>query len=457
MIVAAFLVVMLLVMGGLILTGHAPSEIPLPAILSLIGIFAFLFSAGVYIAATLAILGLLAGFVFSNRPFWLFIGPTAWNTSSNYVLIAVPLFLLMGEILLRSGVSEKLYKTLGLWVNRLPGGLLHANIVSSGVFATVCGSSIATAATMGSVALPYFEKTHYDKRMVLGSLAAGGALGNLFPPGITLIIYGLLTETSVGKLYIASLLPGIMVMLLCMAVVVVHGLRNKTLIGEPAIPLSERLRALVHLLPSVGLIVLVLGSIYGGLATPTEAAALGVTGATLYSACNRTLSLRMMHACVIATGRKTAMIGLILLGAFLLSYILTSLRLPQIMTAFVAGLPLPAWAVMSMIIFFYFALGTFMEGFAMVITTIPVVFPIVKALGYDPLWFGVIVTLLIEATLITPPEGTILYILQGLRPTPGPISDVFAGVTRFVAMYLLAVALMMVFPQIALWLPHILN
>jgi C4-dicarboxylate transporter, DctM subunit len=151
------------------------------------------------------------------------------------------------------------------------------------------------------------------------------------------------------------------------------------------------------------------------------------------------------------------MIGLILLGAFLLSYILTSLRLPQIMTAFVAELPLPPWAVMSMIILFYFALGTFMEGFAMVITTIPVVFPIVKTLGYDPLWFGVIVTLLIEATLITPPEGTILYILQGLRPTPGPISDVFAGVTKFVVMYLLAVAVLMVCPQIALWLPNILS
>lgn len=457
MIVVIFLLVMLGVVGGLALTGHGAADLPLPAIFSLIGIFAFLFTAGVYIAATLAILGLLAGFVFSTRPFWLAIGPTAWNTSSNYVLIAVPLFLLMGEILLRSGVSEKLYKTLGLWVTRLPGGLLHANIVSSGVFATVCGSSIATAATMGSVALPYFEHTRYDKKMVLGSLAAGGALGNLFPPGITLIIYGLLTETSVGKLYLASLIPGLMVMLLCMGVVVVYGLRNKQLIIEKNVPLRERLMALVHLLPAVILIALVLGSIYGGLATPTEAAALGVVGAAAFSALNGTLSLSMLHACAVSTARKTAMIGLILLGAFLLSYILTSLRLPQIMTAFVAELPLPAWAVMSMIILFYFALGTFMEGFAMVITTIPVVFPIVKTLGYDPLWFGVIVTLLIEATLITPPEGTILYILQGLRPTPGPISDVFAGVTRFVVMYLLAVAVLMVFPQIALWLPNILN
>ena len=455
MTVVAFLVVMLMVLGGLAVTGHSP-DIPLPAILALIGIFAFLFSAGVYISATLAILGLLAGAVFSSRPFWLFIGPVAWNTSSNYVLIAVPLFLLMGEILLRSGVSAGLYKTLGLWLNRLPGGLLHANIVSCGVFATVCGSSIATAATMGSVALPYFESTRYDRKMVLGSLAAGGALGNLFPPGITLIIYGLLTETSVGKLYIASLLPGIMVMLLCMAVVFAHGLRNPSQQATQQIPLRQRLAALVNLVPALVLIVLVLGSIYGGIATPTEAAALGVVGAAIYSMLNRSFSLRMMHDCAVSTARKTALIGLILLGAFLLSYILTSLRLPQAMTAFVGGLPLPKWAVMSMIILFYFALGTFMEGFAMIITTIPVVFPIVKTLGYDPLWFGVVVTLLIEATLITPPEGTILYILQGLRPTPGPISDVFSGVTRFVVMYLLAVLLLMVFPQIALWLPTLL-
>lgn len=457
MIAVAFLLIMLLVIGGLALTGHSPTDVPLPAILALVGIFAFLFSAGVYIAATLAILGLLAGFVFSTRPFWLALGPTAWNTSSNYVLIAVPLFLLMGEILLRSGVSAKLYKTLGLWLNRLPGGLLHANIVSCGVFATVCGSSIATAATMGSVALPYFEDTRYDKRMVLGSLAAGGALGNLFPPGITLIIYGLLTQTSVGKLYVASLLPGIMVALLCMVVVLVHGLRNRSQAEYPVIPLREKLLSLVNLLPAVLLILLVLGSIYGGIATPTEAAALGVVGSTVIALVNRTFSLKMLHDSASATARKTAMIGLILLGAFLLSYILTSLRLPQIMTAFVAGLPLPAWAVMSMIILFYFALGTFMEGFAMVITTIPVVFPIVTSLGYDPLWFGVVVSILIEATLITPPEGTILYVLQGLRPTPGPIGDVFGGVTRFVLMYLLAIALLMVFPQIALWLPHFMS
>ena len=452
----AFLVIMLAVIGGLAITGQAP-DVPLPAILSLIGIFGFLFCSGVYISATLAILGLLAGLVFSTRPFWLFIGPVAWNTSSNYVLIAVPLFLLMGEILLRSGVSQGLYKGLGLWTRRLPGGLLHANIVSCAVFATVCGSSIATAATMGSVALPYFEGTKYNRRMVLGSLAAGGALGNLFPPGITLIIYGLLTETSVGKLYIASLIPAIIVVLLCPAVVVVHGLRSPQADREPDASWAEKRRGLIQLVPAAILILIVLGSIYGGIATATEAAALGVVGSIIYAACNRTLSLRMLHDAAEATGRKTALIGLILLGAFLLSYILTSLRLPQAMTEFVGHLPLPNWAVMAMIVLFYFALGTFMEGFAMIITTIPVVFPIVKQLGYDPLWFGVTVTLLIEATLITPPEGTILYILQGLRPRPGPIADVFHGVTWFVTMYLLAVVLLLVFPSIPLWLPSLIS
>ena len=410
------------------------------------------FGSGIYIGAALGVLGLIAGFAFSDRPFWNFIGQMTWGPSSSFVLVAVPLFLLMGEILLRAGLSDKLYRALNVWLHRLPGGLLHTNIVSSGVFSAISGSSVATAATMGSVALPFFRNTTYDPRMVLGSLAAGGALGNLIPPGITFIVYGLITETSVGALYIAAVGPSILVVLLFTALILVHGLRKPQAKAAPA-PLAEKLKSLVDLIPTTLLILLVLGTIYAGLATPTEAAALGVVGAIVFAAIDGRFDIRMLHESAIATARTTAMIGLILFGAYLLNFILTQLRVPQMLASTVAGMPLPAWAVIAIIIGFYLALGTFMEGFSMILTTIPIVFPIVKALGYDPIWFGVIVTMLVEIAMISPPDGTVLYVLQGMRADRGPITDIFAGVLPFVLVYILAIALLILWPGLALWLP----
>jgi len=427
--------------------------LPVAEILMLAGVFVVFFGAGVYIAAVLGILGILTGLVFSDRPWWNFAGQTLWAPSSNFVLVAVPLFLLMGEILLRAGLSERLYRALNVWLNRLPGGLLHTNIVSCAVFSAISGSSVATAATMGSVALPFFGDTRYSQRMVLGSLAAGGALGNLIPPGITFIIYGLITETSVGALYIAAVVPSILVTLLFIAVILAHGLTHGMERPE-RVPLRVKLRALLDLIPTLVLIVLVLGSIYGGFATPTEAAALGVVGAAAFAALEGKLGLRMLNAAAEATARNTALLGLILFGAYLLNYILTMLNVPQALAGLIAGMQLPSWAVMLCIIALYVALGTFMEGFSMIITTIPVVFPIVTALGYDPIWFGVVVTMLVEIAMISPPDGTVMYVLQGMRTRPGPITDVFAGVMPFVGVYLLAVALLTVFPGLALWLPR---
>ncbi|HEY4251384.1 MAG TPA: TRAP transporter large permease, partial [Roseomonas sp.] len=366
------------------------------------------------------------------------------------------LFLLMGEILLRAGLSERLFRALNVWLNRLPGGLLHTNIASCAVFSAISGSSVATAATMGSVALPFFAGTKYSPRMVLGSLAAGGALGNLIPPGITFIIYGLITETSVGALYIAAILPSVLVTGLFLGVIVLHGLRHP-MVKPPSLPLRDKLRALLDLIPTLLLILLVLGSIYGGYATPTEAAALGVVGAGVFAAIEGKLSFRMLNASAEATARNTALLGLILFGAYLLNYLLTTINVPQALSAMIAGLPLPPWAIMLAIIGLYVALGTFMEGFSMIITTVPVIFPIVTALGYDPIWFGVIVTMLVEIAQISPPDGTVMYVLQGMRRDRGPITDVFAGVMPFLAAYLLAVALLMVFPGIALWLPRIMG
>jgi tripartite ATP-independent transporter DctM subunit len=453
--VIAVVVLLVLLAASVVAMATGGQEVPVGAILALTAVFVVFFGAGVHVAAVLGLLGILVGLAFSDRPWWDFAGQTLWGPSSNFVLVAVPLFLLMGEILLRAGLSDRLYRALNLWLNRLPGGLLHTNIASCAVFSAISGSSVATAATMGSVALPYFTGTGYDRRMVLGSLAAGGALGNLIPPGITFIVYGLITETSVGALYMAALLPGLLVTGLFALVILAHGLARPAAAERPApVPLALKLRALVDLLPTAALMLLVLGSIYAGWATPTEAAALGVVGATVFAGFGGALSFRLLNASAEATARNTALLGLIVLAAYLLNYVLTTVNVPQALAALMAGLPLPPWAVMACILALYLALGTFMEGFSMIITTVPVVFPIVTALGYDPIWFGVVVTMLVEIAQISPPDGTVMYVLQGMRRDGGPITEVFAGVLPFLAAYLAAVALLMVFPDLALWLPR---
>jgi tripartite ATP-independent transporter DctM subunit len=408
----------------------------------------------VYIGAALAVLALLAGFGLSDRPFWNFIGEMLWAPSTNFVLVSVPLFLLMGEVMLRAGLSDRLYRALNVWVGRLPGGLLHTNIMACGVFSAIAGSSVATAATMGSVALPYFEKSHYPPKLVLGSLAAGGALGNLIPPGITFIIYGLITETSVGALYLAAIGPSVLVVVLFLAVIFYYSIKLKiSAENSTTLTWSAKLLSLIDLFPTLLLIGLVLGTIYAGWATPTESAALGVAGSIVLALVDRKLSWQMLRESMDSTARTTSMIALILFGAYLLNYILSSLGIPQMLAKFMTGLPLPGWAIMLVIIGFYLALGTFMEGISMVITTIPLLFPVVMALGYDPIWFGVVITMLVEIAMISPPDGTVLYVLQGMRRQPGPITDVFVGVMPFMVVYMFAIVVLMVFPAIALWLP----
>lgn len=433
----------------------ASAGVPWWALAAVLLAFVGFFAGGIYVGAALAVLSLLAGFGLSDRPFWNFIGEMIWGPSTNFVLVSVPLFLLMGEIMLRAGLSERLYRALNVWMGRLPGGLLHTNIMACGVFSAVAGSSVATAATMGSVALPYFEKSHYPPKLVLGSLAAGGALGNLIPPGITFIIYGLITETSVGALYLAAVGPSILVVLLFTAVILYYSYKLK-LHGDAAaqaITWKHRIASLSDLVPTTLLIALVLGTIYAGWATPTESAALGVAGSIVLSLVDRKLTWKMMAESMRATARTTSMIALILFGAYFLNYILSSLGIPQMLAKFLTGLPFPGWVIMLVIIGFYLALGTFMEGMSMVITTIPLLFPVVMALGYDAVWFGVVITMLVEIAMISPPDGTVLYVLQGMRRQPGPITDVFAGVLPFMTVYMLAIIVLMVFPAVALWLP----
>ena len=456
MIAALFLGLLLILVLFFAATGAGPTNTATElAVLS--GLFVVFFMAGVYVAAALGILGLLAGFFFSPRPLYLFVGQVIWNPSVSFVLVAVPLFILMGEILLRSGLSDQLYRALNTWFGGLPGGLLHTNVVACAVFAAVSGSSVATSATIGKVALPYFEKTPYNQRLVLGSLAAGGTLGILIPPSINLIIYGLLTETSVGKLYMAGFIPGIMLAGLFMVYIFLTSLRrgwDET--RANTVSWTTRVIGLVDLLPTAILILLVLGSIYAGLATPTEAAALGVIGSIALAALSRRFSFSLLQSAVRSTARTTSMIGLIILGAFVLNYAISSLGLPQALVKLVTGLALPSWAIMSILIMFYIAIGTFMESFSMMITTIPIVFPIVVALGYDAVWFGIILVILCEMALISPPDGMNMYVIQGMRLRPGPITDVFAGVMPFFGVMFVALVVLMLFPQLALWLPSVL-
>jgi tripartite ATP-independent transporter DctM subunit len=453
-----FLLILVALTIVLAITGTGPGKVLVWESLLLVGLFCLFFGAGIYVAAALGVLGLIIGFAFSDRAFWNFLGQTVWSPSSSFVLVAVPLFLLMGEILLRAGLSERLYRALNVWLDRLPGGLLHTNIAACGVFSAISGSSVATAATMGSVALPFFHGTRYDKKMVLGSLAAGGALGNLIPPGITFIIYALITETSVSTLYIAAVGPSILVVALFILVIFAKAKTAAPMDPDrPRIPFREKLKTIVDLTPTALLILIVLGTIYGGLATATESAALGVIGSMMFAAIEGKLNFRMLNASAEATARNTAMIGAILFGAYVLNFIFVQLGVPQQLAQLVAAMPLPPWGVMLLIIGFYLALGTFMEGFSMVITTLPVVYPVMLGLGYDPIWFGVIVTMLVEIALISPPDGTVLYVLQGMRKDDGPITDIFTGVLPFMFVYMLAILILMWIPDIALWLPRVMK
>jgi tripartite ATP-independent transporter DctM subunit len=417
------------------------------------------FLVGLHVASTLGLLSLSLMYLFSDRPLWEMLGLIAWNTNTSFVLVAIPLFILMGELLLRSGLSEQLYRVLSLWLRPLPGGLMHSNIAACATFAAVSGSSVATAATIGSVALPAFRARGYDERLVLGSLAAGGTLGILIPPSINFIVYGVLMEVSIGRLYIAGFVPGVMLSLIFMGIIFVAALIWPHLAPrEPAAPLGEQLRAAVFMLPTFALIFLVLGTIYLGVATPTEAAAFGVSGAFLLALGTGKVTGPMLKAVCMSSARTTAMVMLILTGAFILNSVLAILGVPYAMSRAVAASGLSPTAMMVLIVVFYLILGTFMDGFAMMVTTIPVILPILKTLNVDLVWFGVIAVILTEAALISPPEGLNLYVIHGLREQGATarrrtIMDVYLGVLPFFLAMIVGVGLIMIFPDIALWLP----
>ena len=407
------------------------------------------------VAAALLILALALAQLFSVLPVHLAMGEIVWSASSNFLLVSVPLFILLGEILLRSGIADRLYASMSQWLSWLPGGLMHANIGACMVFAATSGSSVATAATIGTVATPVIEKYRYGERLFLGSLAAGGTLGILIPPSINLIIYGWLTETSVPQLYLAGFVPGIVLGLIFMATIVICCLIRPEWRGVPIrASWNERLRSLTGLLPPLALFLVVIGSIYAGFATPTESAALGVIAALGLAGLNRRLTLAMLTQAIDGTMRTTGMIMLIVAAAWFLNFVLSAIGLVGALNAFITGLGLSSSGMLGAIVIFYLVLGCFMEPLPMMIVTVPVVTPIIVRAGYDPVWFGIMIVLLCETAMVTPPVGVNLYVVQGVRGR-GSIGDVILGVVPFIVSLILMILLIIAAPGIVLWLPRL--
>lgn len=407
------------------------------------------------VGAALGVLGLILDPLYSFLPLSRAMGEVAWGTSNEFLLVAVPLFIMLGEILLRSGLAERMYNAMSLWLSWLPGGLMHANIGASALFAATSGSSVATAATVGTVALPQIEKQKYNEPLFLGSLAAGGTLGILIPPSINLVIYGVLTNTSVPKLYLAGILPGLLMALLFIIAIALACIIKPEWGGKKiSATWSARFASLVHLVPPLAIFLLVVGSIYAGVATPTEAAALGVVGALILAAFSKRLTLRMLRETFEGTMKSTAMIMLIILGAAFLNFIMSGIGLTTAITNAITELGVSPVMMLLVLVVFYLVLGCFMETLSMMITTIPIVAPVMIALGYDPVWLGITIIVLVEVALITPPVGLNLFVVQSLR-TSGSMNDVMLGSLPFVLMLLGMVFLLAVYPDLALWLPRI--
>ena len=404
------------------------------------------------VAATLAVLGLTVGGIFSEYPLYKAIGEISWTASTDFILLAIPLYVLLGEILLHAGIAERTYKALDRWLSWLPGGLMHANIGTSAMFAATSGSSVATAATITTVALPQARKYGYGESLFAGSIAAGGTLGILIPPSINLIVYGFLTNTSIPRLFMAGIVPGILLSFLFMLCILVACLIKPDLTsGKHIATWNERFSSLKDLLPVMFIFFIVIGSIYAGFATPTESAALGVIAALILAATHKKLNLKTLTGIMEGTMRTTAMIMLILMAAYFLNFILASIGLTDKLTVFVNNLGLSPFNTLLVIIGLYVVLGFFVETLSLMVITIPIIAPVIVDLGYDLIWFGVLLILLIEMALITPPVGLNLYVVQGVRQR-GSISEVMIGSIPFVIMIALMIAILVMFPNMALFL-----
>ena len=381
---------------------------------------------------------------------------TVWNTLNEFTLTAVPLFILLGEVLVASGLARGVYRALAPLFARLPGGLLHTNIAVCTVFGAVSGSSMSVAAAVGSVAYPELKGRGYDKAAVVGTLAGGGTLGLLIPPSLSLLIYGALTDTSIGRLFLAGVLPGLMMAALFMAWILHAALRNPAIAPEEKrVALAEALRGLVHVLPLLVLILAVLGSLFAGLATPTEAAGVGVAAAAILGFTIGDLTLRKFGEALIGTARIFAVIAMVFVGALVLAQAISMLGLPQQMLSVIAEWGLSKWMLLLVVVLIYLVLGCFFDGLSMMIMTLPLVFPLLTGVGFDPVWLGVVVTLMIEVGMLTPPVGMNLFVLVGITQGEVRLPEAAQAAIPYWLALLLGVLMLCLFPGLATWLPGV--
>ena len=420
-----------------------------------ITVLLILLALSIPVAAGLFVLAVVLDWWFAPAPLMKALGAQLWDTSTSFILVAIPLFILIGEILLRSGIASKVYEALDSWLSWLPGGLMHANIGTATLFSATSGSSVATSATVGTIALPQGVRFGYDERFFAGSIAAGGTLGILIPPSINLIVYGFLSRTSIPQLFLAGIVPGFLLALGFMAIILVICLIKPTWGGERrSATMATRVRNLRHLFPVLVLFAFIVGSIYAGWATPTEAAAIGTLASLGLAWTHNGLSLDMLRRALEGTMRTTAMIMLILIAANFLNFVLASVGLADQLLGLIAAQELGPTETLLLLVAFYIVLGFFIETLSLMIVTIPFVAPLVAQLGFDPVWFGILLILLIEMALITPPVGLNLYVVQSVRGR-GNLNDVMIGVIPFVVAMLLMVAILIAFPQLALFLPEL--
>ena len=372
--------------------------------------------SGLWIGLSLLGVAVFAMEVFSQRPVGDSMMLTIWGSTSSWTLTALPLFLWMGEILFRSRLTADLFRGLAPWLGRLPGRLLHVNVIGCAIFAAVSGSSAATCATIGKITLPELKRRGYPDHMAIGTLAGAGTLGLLIPPSIIMIVYGVAANVSIAKLFIAGVIPGILLALVFMGYIVFWALRHPEQVPaeDAALSLRQKLHASRHLLPVVTLIAVVLGSIYSGLATATEAAALGVSGSLALAAIEGSLNWRAFVDGLQAATRVYCMIGLILAGAAFLTLAMGFIGLPRHLAEFIGGLGLSPFVLMLILVAFFIALGCFLDGISMVVLTMAVLLPTVEKAGFDLVWFGIFIVLVVEMAQITPPVGFNLFVLQGL-------------------------------------------
>jgi len=409
--------------------------------------------SGVWIGIALLAVGWAAMEMFTSRPVGAAMVTTIWGSASSWTLTALPMFIWMGEILFRTRLSEDMFKGLAPWMQRLPGRLIHTNVIGCTIFAAISGSSAATCATIGKMSIPELRKRGYPEGMIVGSLAGSGTLGLLIPPSLIMIVYGVQTNTSIAQLFIAGVIPGLTLAGLFMLTVMIWALiEGKNVPGaDMSLSFLQKLYAARHLIPSVALIVIVLGSIYAGFATATEAAAVGVAGALIVSTVQGDMNWKVFKESLMGATRLSCMIALILSGAAFLILAMGFTGLPRHLAEWIDSLNLSSGMLIVVLTVFYVVLGCFLDGISMVVLTMAVVMPTIERAGFDLLWFGIFIVIVVEMAQITPPVGFNLFVLQGM--TGHQITYIGKVAFPFFVMMCVMVALLVWFPELVTWLP----